>query len=182
VIATAAQRELGLSLLKGGSDILRIAREVSRVIAQTDLDAAVIGGVAVVLHGHVRTTLDVDVYADDLNAMAVALENTGFVYDTSQKQFSKGGVPVHLVSRVQIGNDQRQIEEIDGVRTVSLSDLITMKLRTGTTDMLGAQDMADVIGLIRHNQLTTAFAPQIAVDVRPKFQELAREIAKRGSI
>jgi hypothetical protein len=33
---------------------------------------------------------------------------------------------------------------------VTLADLINVKLRSGSTNLLQAQDLADVIGLIRH--------------------------------
>lgn len=56
-------REAALLTLTGSGPLLDVARDVSRILRERDLDSAIIGGVAVVMHGHVRTTLDVDVYA-----------------------------------------------------------------------------------------------------------------------
>ena len=54
-----------LLLLNGGGAVLDAAREVTRVLRDRDLDGSVIGGIAVVLHGYVRTTIDVDVVTDE---------------------------------------------------------------------------------------------------------------------
>src|SRR6184192_3328155 len=55
-------RHEALLMLDKRGAILDTAREVSRVLKQHKVRGAIIGGVAVVLHGHIRTTKDVDVY------------------------------------------------------------------------------------------------------------------------
>lgn len=55
-------REEALLILEKRGSILDIAREVSRLIRDSGVDGVVIGGVAVVLHGHVRTTKDIDIF------------------------------------------------------------------------------------------------------------------------
>lgn len=174
------ERELGLAILSDNSEILSIAREVSDLLHAHGLDAAVVGGVAVVLHGHVRTTLDVDIYAPDLERLSDLLQEHGFEFDPVEKQFVKRGVPVHLVTLEQVKDPPRRFEQIDGIRTVSLADLINMKLRSGTSDILRAQDLADVIGLIRRRRLTGDFAPRIAKPLRSEFRKLARAVIERG--
>jgi hypothetical protein len=172
------QRERGLTILTGESEILQVAREVSGVVRCEGLDAAVIGGVAVVLHGHVRTTLDVDLYTSDAVALAASLRRHGFEFDTAGRQFLRRGVPIHLVTLQQIGRPPRRIHDLEGIRTVSLADLISIKLRCGTSDVLRAQDLADAIGLIRHHRLGSEFAAHVSRDVRPEFRKLARALAK----
>jgi hypothetical protein len=49
-----------------------------------------------------------------------------------------------------------------------------MKLRSDSTNLLRAQDLADVIGLIRHHQLTGNFARHLDKPLRPTFRTLAR--------
>ncbi len=56
-----AIRDEALLLLEGRGAILEVAREVARLMRDAGVEGAVIGGVAVVLHGYVRTTVDVDV-------------------------------------------------------------------------------------------------------------------------
>jgi hypothetical protein len=56
-----------------------------------------------------------------------------------------------------------------------------MKLRSGSTNLLRAQDLADVIGLIRHHRLTNGFARQLDKALRPIFRKLVRLIQREGS-
>lgn len=56
-------RGQALRMLDGHRLIPETARELSRLFRERGVEAVVIGGVAVVLHGHVRTTVDVDVLA-----------------------------------------------------------------------------------------------------------------------
>lgn len=70
--------------------ILEIARDVSDIMRVHKIKGAVIGGVAVVLHGHVRTTLDVDVFVPDpAERLTDALRSEGFVFRRERKEFVK---------------------------------------------------------------------------------------------
>ena len=53
-----------------------------------------------------------------------------------------------------------------------------MKLHSGLSNMLRAQDMADVIGLIRSHHLGSEFAAKLDKPVRSEFRKLARAVAK----
>lgn len=174
-------RDEGLLVLEGRGAILKVAREVSRIMEASAVEGAVIGGVAVVLHGHVRTTMDVDVLVpDDGKSMGAALQKKGYAFDPNRIEFVKKGVPVHLVLSKQVRIAPLVVEELDGVRTVSLADLINIKLDLGLRDPLRAQDIADVIGLIRARGLTSAFAAKLHKSLRVEFRKLARAIAGRG--
>lgn len=63
-------------------------------------------------------------------------------------------------------------KESDGITTVTLPRLINMKLRTGSKNLLRAQDMADVIGLIRHHWLDGDFTRHIDRDPRLEYCRL----------
>jgi len=175
-------RDEALLLLEGRGAILSTAREVTEALAASGFDCAVVGGVATVLHGHVRSTSDVDVFlAERDEGVREALERAGFEFDEEQREFRKGPVPVHLVFPEQLSTVPTHFVQISGVRCVDLPDLVTMKLELGTTDPLRAQDIADVIGLIRANRLTGEFAAKIAKSVRSEFRKLAKAIAQRDS-
>lgn len=176
---TSPLREEALRILEGRGAILDVAREVSVILRAQGIEGAIIGGVAVVLHGHVRTTMDVDVWTADTGTLAAALEAGGFQFDRSARQFRKAGVPVHLVTIEQLEVPPATYEDRQGIATVSLADLIDMKLRTGTNDPLRAQDLADVIGLIEANNLTAAFAPRIRQALRPEFRKLVAAVERR---
>jgi hypothetical protein len=55
-----------------------------------------------------------------------------------------------------------------------------MKLASGMRNMLRAQDLADVIGLIRHNFLTSEYANHLDKSLRPAFRNLVKAIQQEG--
>jgi hypothetical protein len=175
-------RQQALLILDRRGAILDIARELTRVLAAAGIPAAVIGGVAVVLHGHIRTTVDVDLLVGPpLAAVAEALTDAGFEFLPERREFVRGGIPVHLVMPDQAGPLPEVLIDLEGIRTVPLARLINMKLRTGTTQLLRAQDLADVIGLIRHHRLGGQFAAQVDRDLRAEYRKLSRAVAsERG--
>lgn len=175
-------RDEALLMLDKRGSVLNMAREVSRLMHAANIPGVVIGGVAVVLHGHIRTTKDVDVLVSPpLKPFAALLTANGFTFDRLEKAFIKHGVPIHLVLPEQAGFVPTQVVEIEQISTVALTDLISMKLRSGSTNLLRAQDLADVIGLMRHHRLTSEFARQLEKDLRPAFRKLARMIQRERS-
>lgn len=172
--------EVLLMLDKRGA-LLDIAREISDLMRAADIPGVVVGGVAVVLHGHVRTTNDIDIFLQPpLEPLADLLTDNDFTFNQERKEFVKHGVPVHLVLPDQVGALQKEAVEIDGITTVTLFDLINMKLRSGSKNLLRAQDLADVIGLIRHHQLTSGFARHLDKALRPAFRKLVRMIVREN--
>src|SRR5213076_2185607 len=97
-----------------------------------DIDGAIIGGVAVVLHGHVRTTKDVDVVVrGPLEECKAAFEDAGMSFDPKNREFECDGVPVQLVGKDVVEIPDVRFTEIEGVTTLRLADLISIKLRSG---------------------------------------------------
>src|SRR5688572_7590121 len=91
------RREAMLMLEKRGA-VLETAQKVSRILEKADISGAVIGGVAVVLHGHVRTTRDVDVFVrGKLEDCRRPFVEAGMVFDAKDREFVCDGIPVHLV-------------------------------------------------------------------------------------
>jgi hypothetical protein len=169
--------EKGLLMLEGAGPVLEVAREVSRLLDETKTDGAIIGGVAVGLHGYLRTTVDVDVFVPEaVEPLSAALQAHGFVLDREKRQFVKCDVPVHVVTKAQLISPPINFELLHGIRTVSLADLINMKLRSGTRSILRAKDIGDVIGLIRHHGLGKDFTSQIEKDLRPEYRKLVDAI------
>jgi hypothetical protein len=168
-------REEALLLLEGRGGVLEAARKLSRLMREGQVDAAVIGGVAVVLHGHVRTTRDVDLLLrQPLDSIRALLESGGAVYRSEQRECILDGVPVHLVDEALAQPPPQEKIEIEAVTTVSLPDLINLKLRSGLADLARAQDLADVIGLIRHHRLRGTFAARIDRSLRADFRRLSK--------
>jgi hypothetical protein len=174
---TTALRDEALRMLHGEGAILETAREVTRILREGGRAGVVIGGVAVMLHGHVRTTVDVDVLVNPpLEAVAELLRSYGFEHDAKKREFRWLGVPVHLVKPDQTGIEPLGGIEVEGILIADLAPLIEMKLRSGTKRLVRLQDLADVVGLIRARGLTSAFASRIAVELRPEFRKLVRAV------
>jgi hypothetical protein len=166
--------------MEGRGAILDTARAVSAMLREAGVLAPVIGGVAVVLHGHWRATRDIDLLAALPREVASVLEAHGFRLDPARREFVRDDIPVHLVLPEQAGAEVTRTIEIEGIATVPLADLIAMKLRSGTKNLLRAQDLADVIGLIRHHKLTGEFARSLEKTLRPTFRKLIRSIEREG--
>jgi hypothetical protein len=163
------------------SSLLDLARELSHWMREGGIPGAVVGGIAVVLHGHVRTTKDIDVFVESaLQPLAELLIAKGFTCDSQQKEFVREGVPVHLVTIEQLKQPPRKTVEIEGITTVSLEDLIEIKLRSGSSNVLRAQDLADAIGLIRQHRLTAEFARQLDKSLRPTYRRLIKEMKREA--
>jgi hypothetical protein len=174
-------RNEALLILDKQGAVLDIAREVSHLMRAAGIPGVVIGGVAVVLHGHVRTTKDIDIFVNPpLEPLVDLLTANGFTFDRVGRAFVKQGVPVHLVLPEQVGSLPKEAVEIEGITTVTLADLIGIKLRSGSTNLLRAQDLADVIGLIRHHRLTSGFARYLDKALRPAFRKLVRMIQRES--
>ncbi|MEE9404467.1 MAG: hypothetical protein V3V20_06210 [Algisphaera sp.] len=156
--------------------ILEIARRVTAVCREAGLEAAVIGGVAVFLHGYERTTVDVDTYCGDREAVAVALRAAGFSWHPEASEFRLEGVPVHLLNADELGHAPAYLEERRGIQTVSLGELLTLKLRTGVRCLTRAQDLADAVKLIRIHKLNGSYANRIGADVRAEFKSILKEL------
>lgn len=175
-------RDEALLLLEGRGAILATAREVTETLSAAGIECAVIGGVATVLHGHIRATSDVDVYLPNRDDhVREVLSAAGCTFDAENQEFRKGMVPVHLVFTQQVPGPPGEFVARDGVRCVGLPDLIAMKLDLGLKDPLRAQDIADVIGLIRANGLTGEFARNLPKAIRSEFRKLAKAIAARDA-
>jgi hypothetical protein len=174
-------RDEALNLMDGKGTILDSARAISAWLRAAGVAAPVIGGVAVVLHGHWRSTRDIDILAvSPLDDVAAVLLAHGCTHDPVRREFVREGIPVHLVAPEQAGTSVPNTVEIEGVVSVALPDLIEMKLRSGTAHLLRAQDLADVIGLIRCHRLTGEFARHLDRSLRPAFRKLARAIEQEG--
>lgn len=168
-------------MLEGRGQVMETARAATVALRESNVHGAVIGGVAVVLHGYVRTTSDVDVYVSDLAAAGKALRARGFAFRRKDRSFIQAEVPIHLVTDSTAVAPSRPFETIEDVVTVSLADLINMKLRSGTEKLTRAIDLADVIGLIRCRELTAEFARELDKDLRPTFRKLARAVQRESA-
>jgi hypothetical protein len=175
-------RDEALLLLEGRGAILGTAREVSEALTTAGVEFAVVGGVATVLHGYVRTTSDVKLFLpESIERTREVLESADYSFNPDRREFQRRRIPVHVLFPDQMRTVPTSFVQINGVRCVALHELIAMKLDSSATDPLRAQDLADVIGLIRANRLTSEFARRLPRPIRSEFRKLAKAIAQRDS-
>jgi hypothetical protein len=173
----------------GSYDIWETARRCHEVLTSVGLPYALVGGVAVCLHGYRRNTIDVDILIrrEDSAAVRQALEANGLPWDDDHREFrGPNQIPVHIVlGRTPAGNDRTynvdfpdpaeaaHCEMIDGLSVVTLARLIEVKLTCGLGSLRRAhRDFADVVELILIHNLDGRFAGNLHKSVRREFRRL----------
>ena len=158
-------------------------------LAVSGISHAIVGGVAVCLHGYRRNTVDVDllVRREDVEAIRSTLEAAGFEWSAQNHEFlSPSGVPIQfLLTGDRAGNDSEvrfpdpgvanTVVQKEGLPVLSLARLIESKLACGAGNLRRThKDFADVIELIDVNQLPASFVRLLHKSVRESFRELLR--------
>lgn len=170
---TLAQRRLnrlwkrGIGLPGDNSRVLEAARKLTNLV-----DLPVLGGIAVILHGVPRTTVDVDLYTVDRKAADEQIRAAGGVWDARQREYNFAGVTVHTVTSEEAGHDVRKTSNIQGICVVSLADLMAIKLRSGLNNAGRAKDLGDVQELIRAVPLDKTFALKLPKDLRDDYKRM----------
>jgi hypothetical protein len=164
------------------------------LLAAADLPHAIVGGVAVCLHGYQRNTVDLDllVRREDGDAVRATLERGSFVWNAKSAEFrSPSGVPVHFLlagERAGSGSEVRlpdpaqpeYVDEVEGLPVLSLAKLIESKIACGQTNVRRThRDFADVVELIAQHHLQSSFAASLHKSLRPAFRKLLKA-AKGG--
>lgn len=171
-----------------------LAQRVHELLAHEGIDHAIVGGVAVCLHGYQRNTVDLDLLVEpaDASALRLALEADGLQWNDSAKEFrSTAGVAVQFVlagdsegpgqpTKFPRPGDPKHITTIEGLPVLSLASLIQSKLACGLGSLRRThRDFADVVELIAVHQLDGAFARYLHRSVRKEFRVLVRHAAGR---
>jgi hypothetical protein len=175
----------------GNAPLWEAAERVHQVLTQNGIDHAIVGGVAVCLHGYQRNTVDLDllIRSEDAAAFRAALEADGFKWRAKEKEFhSLSGVPVQCVitgenegsgqeTKFPDPTDAKAVTTVEGLPVLSLARLIQAKIACGLGNMRRThKDFADVVELIAIHGLDGAFARFLHKLVREEFRELVRRV------
>lgn len=170
-------------------NLWQVAHDVHDSLSAAAVPHAVVGGVAVCLHGYRRNTVDLDllVRPTDADAVRGALNARGYVWDAAVKEFrSASGVPVQFVmagerqGKGQESNfpdpaDPRAVVAIEELPVLSLAELVQSKIACGLGNVRRAhKDFADVVELIALHHLDGSFARLLHKSVRKEFRALVR--------
>jgi hypothetical protein len=171
----------------GNQTLWDAARQCHDALQQAHIAHAVLGGVAVCLHGYQRNTVDLDllVHRDDLADIRHTFEHSGFDWHSATSEFcSPSGVPVQLLmagDRAGDGSDialpdprdPASIVELEGLPVLALERLIEAKIACGLGDLRRThKDYADVVELIAHHSLSRADAQRLHKSVRKTLASL----------
>jgi hypothetical protein len=151
------------------------ALECHAALAAAHIPHAIVGGVAVCLHGYRRNTVDLN--------LLIRPDDRAKAYAT----FCATSIPVRfLLSGERAGKDAEiyfpdpdspgVTVEIEDLAVLDLARLIETKLACG----LGSprrihRDLADVIELIAVHQLSRSFARHLHKSLRPTFRKLVEQ-------
>ena len=158
-------------------------------LAEADIDYAVAGGMALMLHGYRRETVDLDILltAEGRDRLEEKLVGLGYapLFPGARKRFRDTAtrVEIDLIITGEYPGDgnpkpvafpdptQASIE-IEGLRILKLERLIELKLASGMTAPDRLRDLADVQELIKVKNLSDGVAEQLDPYVRNKYLEL----------
>lgn len=166
------------------------AMKCHEILAAAKIPHAIMGGVAVCLHGYQRNTVDVDllIRPDDSDTVRKALERENFVWNAKEKEFrTLSGVAVQFLlageragkdSEVKLPDpdDVQATTELEDLPVLTLAKLIESKIACGLGNPRRThKDFADVVELILHNRLNSAFARFLHKSLRATYREIVRK-------
>jgi hypothetical protein len=167
--------------------VYKTLRKVAHRLDELGIAYAVAGGLALNAHGYRRLTVDIDllVTREGLKAIHVHLERLGCVSpsaDSKKLRDTEHGVRIDfLVTGGYPGDGKPKpvafpdpavvAVERNGINYLSLPCLIELKLASGITNRGRLKDLADVVELLKRQDLPQEFAEQLDPFVRVKFTE-----------
>lgn len=186
MIAATSQR--AFQMLENES-LWQLAERIDGVLTAAGIDYAIVGGVAVSLHGYRRNTVDLDLLMrpDDSDEFRKALEAAGIAWYPEAKEFrTTEGVAVQvLIAGEREGpgqsatfpdpGDETKIGRIEGLPVLTLAELIQSKIACGLGNLRRThKDFADVVELAAIHGLDSSFARFLHKSVRPEFRALVK--------
>lgn len=174
------------------SPVQNTMRNLARRLAEEKIDYAVIGGMALALHGFVRPTQDVDLLMskEGLQAFQELLVGRGYVplFSGARKHFrdAETGVKVEIITSGEYPGDGKPkpvvfplpadaMTTVGEFRVVSLDKLIELKLASGlSAEHRQLRDLADVQQLIETLNLSQDLAARLDNSVRGEYLRLWR--------
>lgn len=173
------------------SSVFNTMRAITKRLGEMGIPYAVVGGMAMFLHGYRRFTevVDILVTKESLKAIHDNLEGRGYLppfegsknlRDTDQgvriEFLIAGGYPGDGKPKPVVFPDPQEVATtIDGIQVVNLVTLFELKLASGTAPGR-RKDLGDVQEMIRLLQLSESFADQLDSSVRDLYREIWREL------
>ena len=191
-----ALREGGM-FFQNESEVQKSLRRITGRLNDLGIDYAVVGGMALFLHGFRRFTEDVDILVtrEGLQRLHEALEGSGYrppFAGSKNLRDTENGVRIEFLVAGEFPGDGKPkpvafpepglvAVEQEGIRLLNLNALIELKLASGMTGLARLKDLADVQEVIKMLALPEALAEQLAPYVQERYKELwqGAEAARR---
>ena len=191
-----ALREGGM-FFQNESEVQKSLRRITGRLNDLGIDYAVVGGMALFLHGFRRFTEDVDILVtrESLQRLHEALEGIGYrppFAGSKNLRYTENGVRIEFLVAGEFPGDGKPkpvafpepglvAMEQEGIRLLNLNALIELKLASGMTGLARLKDLADVQEVIKMLALPEALAEQLAPYVQEHYKELwqGAEAARR---
>jgi len=171
------------------SPIHETMRRLAKVFQEMDIPFAIAGAMAANAHGHKRTTADVDILirAEDLERFKQAHRGLGWVDIFHGSKNFRDAVTNVKVDALLVGGypgdglpkavvfpmpENAATKNSEGIPVLNLNPLLELKMASGMTAPHRMQDLADVMQLIRINQLPRALGQELNPYVAAKYDEL----------
>ncbi len=183
----------------GRSPVHDTLLDLVRRLGEAEIDYALIGGLALNLHGYERVTVDVDILMtrEGLEKFRESFVGLGYVpaHPGAKKHFKNTatGIRVEIITAGEYPGDGQpkdvsfpdpsQIaEDIDGIKVIRLASLIELKLASGLSAPHRIKDIADVQQLIERLDLPLDLGQQLNPSVRDEYARLWQVTASAKNI
>lgn len=153
----------------------QVTRRVHEILANLSIPHAIVGGVAVCLHGYRRNTVDLDLLvrsgdADSIHAALAAASGVAVQFVVSGEREGAG-------QEVRFPDPTEATTSIEDLPVLTLAHLIQAKIACA----LGSprrthKDLADVVELIAVNRLDGSFARFLHKSLRKEYRALVRRV------
>lgn len=174
------------------SAVHRTLRQITRRLDELGIAYAVVGAMALFIHGFRRFTEDVDllVTRESMDHVLQKLEGLGYVQPrgtTTKLRDTQTGVKIEFLITGEFPGDgkpkpvafpdpQQHIIDVSGLKVLGLVELIELKLASGISAAHRLKDLADVQEVIRVLKLPREFSDKLNPYVRDKFLELWKAV------
>jgi len=186
--------DMNWALKEGGmffqneSEVQKSLRRITGRLNGLGIDYAVVGGMALFLHGFRRFTEDVDILVtrEGLKKLHEALEGSGYrppFANSKNLRDTDNGVRIEFLVAGEYPGDGKAkpvafpepgpvASEQDGIRVLNLTALVELKLASGMTGVGRLKDLGDAQQMIMLFNLPQDYAEQLNPYVRDRYDEL----------
>jgi hypothetical protein len=171
------------------ADVHRALNKIERRLVEENVDYAVIGGMALNIHGYERVTNDVDLLTTraGLETIHKRLVGRGYVpsFAGARKRLrdTENGVTIEFITTGEYPGDGKPKPvsfpdprdasvECEGHQVITLPKLVELKLASGLTAADRLKDLADVQELIKVVKLPRELGEQLDPSVRDEYYRM----------